>query len=166
MRKLIEYIARGLVDQPDLVEVREGRSDRYFTAYHLTVASGDFGKVRNWIIDAENFDKTAVSRRPCVGGDDAICRRAFFTKAHEANFYHAKNALRANKIKYVREGRSDRYFTAYHLTVASGDFGKVVGRQGRVAKAVRSLVRTAAARQGKHISLEIHEYQADEEPQA
>lgn len=57
----------------------------------------------------------------------------------------------------VHEGRSDRYFTAYHLTVAESDFGKVIGRQGRVAKAMRSLLRAAGSRQGKHFALEIHE---------
>src|SRR5271165_6620338 len=45
MRRLIEYVAQRLVDQPEAVQVREGRSDRYFTAYHLTVAPDDFGKV-------------------------------------------------------------------------------------------------------------------------
>jgi predicted RNA-binding protein YlqC (UPF0109 family) len=62
----------------------------------------------------------------------------------------------------VREGRSDRYFAAYHLTVAQEDFGKVIGRQGRVAKAMRSLLRAAGSRQGKNIALEIHEQPADD----
>lgn len=57
----------------------------------------------------------------------------------------------------VREGRSDRYFAAFHLSVAQEDFGKVIGRQGRVAKAMRSILRAAGARQGKNIALEIHE---------
>ncbi len=57
----------------------------------------------------------------------------------------------------VREGRSDRYFTAYHLTVAGDDIGKVIGRQGRVAKAMRSLMRASASRQGKNIALEIRQ---------
>lgn len=57
----------------------------------------------------------------------------------------------------VQEGRSDRYFIAYHLTVAPDDIGKVIGRQGRIAKAMRNLLRVAAANQGKNVALEIHE---------
>jgi uncharacterized protein len=57
----------------------------------------------------------------------------------------------------VREGRSDRTFAAFHLTVAAEDFGKVVGRQGRVAKAMRNILRAAGSRYGKTIALEIHE---------
>ncbi len=57
----------------------------------------------------------------------------------------------------VEEGRSDRYFTAYHLTVAPEDIGKVIGRQGRVAKSIRNVLRAAAGRQGRHVALEVHE---------
>jgi uncharacterized protein len=57
----------------------------------------------------------------------------------------------------VREGRSDRYFTAYHLSVAQEDFGKVIGRQGRIAKAMRTILRAAGSSQRKMIALEIHE---------
>lgn len=42
-----------------------------------------------------------------------------------------------------------------HLTVASGDMGKVIGKQGRIAKAIRSLLRAAAAKEGKKCNLEI-----------
>ena len=74
--------------------------------------------------------------------------------------YIAQGLVDEPEAVEVREGRSDRYFTAYHLTVAEGDFGKVIGRQGRVAKAMRNLLRVAAARQGKHVALEIHEQPA------
>jgi uncharacterized protein len=57
----------------------------------------------------------------------------------------------------VHEGRSDRYFTAYHLTVDQEDFGKVIGRQGRIAKAMRTILRAAGSNQRKMIALEIHE---------
>lgn len=41
------------------------------------------------------------------------------------------------------------------LTVAPSDVGKVVGRQGRIARALRSVVRAAAARHGVRVALEI-----------
>ncbi len=41
------------------------------------------------------------------------------------------------------------------LSVASDDVGKVIGRQGRVARALRTLVRSAGARGDRRIVLEI-----------
>jgi predicted RNA-binding protein YlqC (UPF0109 family) len=41
------------------------------------------------------------------------------------------------------------------LHVAPDDFGKVIGRQGRVAKAMRTLLRAGGTREGRHTSLEI-----------
>ena len=41
------------------------------------------------------------------------------------------------------------------LEVAPEDKGKVIGRQGRVAKAIRALVRVAAIKQGSRVVLEI-----------
>ncbi len=41
------------------------------------------------------------------------------------------------------------------LSVASEDMGRVIGRGGRVANAIRRLLRVAAARDGKNASLDI-----------
>jgi predicted RNA-binding protein YlqC (UPF0109 family) len=41
------------------------------------------------------------------------------------------------------------------LTVAEEDMGRVIGRNGRVANAMRSLLRVAAVRKGVRASLEI-----------
>ncbi len=41
------------------------------------------------------------------------------------------------------------------LYVADGDMGKVIGKQGRIANAMRDLLKVAAARQGTRASLEI-----------
>ena len=39
----------------------------------------------------------------------------------------------------------------YHLSVAEGDMGRVIGKQGRIAKAIRVVMRAAAVRQaGPH----------------
>ena len=45
MRKLIEYIAQSLVDDPSAVQVREVRNDRNALVLELHVAADDFGKV-------------------------------------------------------------------------------------------------------------------------
>ncbi|HUG48333.1 MAG TPA: KH domain-containing protein [Candidatus Limnocylindria bacterium] len=41
------------------------------------------------------------------------------------------------------------------LRVAEGDMGKVIGRNGSVAKALRTLLKVVAAREGEQVSLEI-----------
>ena len=41
------------------------------------------------------------------------------------------------------------------LHVAEGDMGKVIGRNGSVAKAMRTILKVVSARQGEPISLEI-----------
>jgi predicted RNA-binding protein YlqC (UPF0109 family) len=41
------------------------------------------------------------------------------------------------------------------LTVDEGDMGRVIGRDGRIANAIRSLLRVMGARDGRHVELEI-----------
>jgi uncharacterized protein len=45
--------------------------------------------------------------------------------------------------------------TVYELRVAQSDMGKIIGRQGKVAKEIRTLMRSVAQRQGKRIRIEI-----------
>ena len=41
------------------------------------------------------------------------------------------------------------------LHVAPNDMGKVIGKQGRIAKAIRTVVKAAASREAKHVTVEI-----------
>lgn len=41
------------------------------------------------------------------------------------------------------------------LKVAPADMGKVIGKQGRIAKAIRSVVKAAASREDKQVNVEI-----------
>ena len=41
------------------------------------------------------------------------------------------------------------------LKVASGDMGKVIGKQGRIAKAIRSVVKAASSKMEKKVIVEI-----------
>jgi predicted RNA-binding protein YlqC (UPF0109 family) len=43
----------------------------------------------------------------------------------------------------------------FKLTVAEGDVGKIIGRSGKTASAVRVLLRAVAAKEGKHAVLDI-----------
>ncbi|NDL68179.1 KH domain-containing protein [Anaerotalea alkaliphila] len=45
--------------------------------------------------------------------------------------------------------------TIIELRVAPDDMGKVIGKQGRIAKAIRSVVKAAAAKSDKKIVVEI-----------
>ncbi|MBP8856290.1 MAG: KH domain-containing protein [Oscillospiraceae bacterium] len=61
-----------------------------------------------------------------------------------------KDAVRVTADEPNEEG-----IVVYHLTVAEGDMGRVIGKQGRIAKAIRVVMRAAAVRQGAKISVEI-----------
>ncbi len=43
----------------------------------------------------------------------------------------------------------------YHLHVSADDMGRVIGKQGRIAKAIRVVMRSAANRKDEKISVEI-----------
>ena len=45
----------------------------------------------------------------------------------------------------------------YELRVGAGDLGKVIGREGRTAKAIRTIVTAASMKRGKRAVLEILE---------
>jgi len=68
----------------------------------------------------------------------------------------ARNLVDDPDAVEVHAIRNDRYATVIGLRVNPDDLGKVIGRQGRVAKAVRSLMRASANAEGKqHVGLEI-----------
>lgn len=56
----------------------------------------------------------------------------------------------------VTEGRDERT-TVYELKVAREDLGKVIGKQGRTARAIRKIVASAAAKRREPVALEIVE---------
>ena len=43
----------------------------------------------------------------------------------------------------------------YHLHVSENDMGRVIGKQGRIAKAIRTVMRAAATRQDAKVTVEI-----------
>lgn len=54
----------------------------------------------------------------------------------------------------VDEPREDGT-VVYHLSVAENDMGRVIGKQGRIAKAIRVVMRAAAVRKGEKAVVEI-----------
>ena len=61
-----------------------------------------------------------------------------------------KDAVRVT-VDPVREDGT----IVYHLSVAENDMGRVIGKQGRIAKAIRVVMRAAATRTNDKVSVEI-----------
>ncbi len=51
--------------------------------------------------------------------------------------------------------REERKTTVLEVHVADSDMGKVIGKQGRIAKAIRSVVKAAAAKEDKKVVVDI-----------
>lgn len=68
--------------------------------------------------------------------------------------YIARNLVEHPQSVDVQETESDGN-VVLELRVDPGDMGKVIGRQGRIAKEIRTLLRSVAQRQGKRVSVEI-----------
>lgn len=58
-------------------------------------------------------------------------------------------------VRVTTEEREDAVVLLLH--VAPGDVGKVIGRQGRIARALRTVARASGARAGRRVLLEIAE---------
>lgn len=56
-------------------------------------------------------------------------------------------------VVVTEEARGDTI--VFRLTVAPSDIGKVIGRQGRIAKSIRNVVSAAAYRHHKHVVVDI-----------
>ena len=68
--------------------------------------------------------------------------------------YIAKSIVNAPDDVVVTEEESEEGITL-KLQVADDDKGRVIGKQGRIAEAIRSLIRVKAAKAGTRVSLEI-----------
>jgi len=55
----------------------------------------------------------------------------------------------------IEEKQGEDGVIVYELRVSESDLGRVIGREGRIAKAMRTLIRSAAARKGLKATLEI-----------
>jgi uncharacterized protein len=57
------------------------------------------------------------------------------------------------EVKVIEETKGSKL--SYQLSVHPEDTGKVIGKQGRVAKSLRTVVNAAAAGQNKHVTITI-----------
>jgi len=66
----------------------------------------------------------------------------------------AKSLVRNPDQVNVTEAQ-DNSVTIYEVRVAPEDMGKIIGKQGRIAKALRTVVKAAAIRENKKVMVEI-----------
>ena len=64
-------------------------------------------------------------------------------------------ALVDNPDGVVVTERQEGKTTVLEVRVADGDIGKVIGKQGRIAKAIRSVVKAAATKDNKRVVVDI-----------
>ncbi|MBR3679834.1 MAG: KH domain-containing protein [Oscillospiraceae bacterium] len=58
-------------------------------------------------------------------------------------------------IQITEDAPNDEGVIVLHLNVAADDMGRVIGKQGRIAKAIRTLMRAGAARENLKVAVEI-----------
>ena len=58
-------------------------------------------------------------------------------------------------VEVVEDEPDEDGVIVFHLHVAPDDMGRVIGKQGRIAKAMRTVMRAAATRQDAKVSVEI-----------
>ena len=66
-------------------------------------------------------------------------------------------ALVDNPDEVVVTEKEEEKHVTIELRVASSDMGKVIGKQGRIAKAIRSVVKAASLNENKKVDVEIVE---------
>lgn len=59
------------------------------------------------------------------------------------------------QVEVVRDEPDEEGNVVYHIHVSPDDMGRVIGKQGRIAKAIRTIVRTAAMKIGEKSIVEI-----------
>ena len=70
--------------------------------------------------------------------------------------YMAKNLVdNPDAVTVVEQTSEDGKVLELH--VAEGDMGKVIGRQGRIAEEIRTIIKTVAQRTGEKVTVEIVE---------
>ena len=60
-----------------------------------------------------------------------------------------------DKVSVTQDEKDAEGVTVYHIHVAESDMGRIIGKQGRIAKAIRTVARSADIRNNERISVEI-----------
>ncbi len=58
-------------------------------------------------------------------------------------------------VDVIADDPDEEGITVYHIHVAEDDMGRIIGKQGRIAKAIRTIARSAAVRNEQKVMVEI-----------
>ena len=135
---------------------RDGRCIEEIGVYNpLTepaVIKVDVEKAQNWIKNGAQPTDTVRGLLKKAGVLYGYRKRRSAMK--ELLLYMAKNLVDNPDAVSVNE-ISNEDGTVLELRVAPEDMGKVIGRQGRIAKEIRTIVKTVAQRDGTKVTVEI-----------
>ncbi len=68
----------------------------------------------------------------------------------------AKNLVESpDAVSVTADEPNEEGITVYHIHVAEDDMGRIIGKQGRIAKAIRTVARSAAIRKEEKVMVEI-----------
>ena len=100
-----------------------------------------------WHVHASDYTKKAMALTEVIGvyDENPIWRKDFCAKFGLKEFETFEELLASDADGVI----------VYHLHVASDDMGRVIGKQGRIAKAIRTVMRAGAGRQNQKIMVEI-----------
>ena len=82
-----------------------------------------------------------------------VCLCSFFVKKIcQCRYFAFMNRI---SIKITESEPDAEGVIVYHLSVAPDDMGRVIGKQGRIAKALRTIMRAGATKQNLKVSVVI-----------
>ena len=61
----------------------------------------------------------------------------------------------ADEIKIVADEPDEEDVVVYHVSVASSDMGRIIGKRGKIAKSIRAVVHAAASHTGEKVQVDI-----------
>lgn len=60
-----------------------------------------------------------------------------------------------DKVSVTVDEPNERGIIVYHLHVVESEMGRVIGKQGRIAKAIRTVVKARAVKDGEKVQIDI-----------
>ena len=115
-------------------------------------------KVLPWLDSAEDlcdFDRCRIDGKEVAIEQCRVQKTCNLLKLSGIDTMEAAQTMRGKIIELYREDIDDEDGKVLELRVAEGDMGKVIGRQGRIAKEIRTIIKTVAQRTGEKVTVEI-----------
>ena len=113
----------------------------------------DAEKVKKWI---DNAGPVLVPDRPFEQGPPNRAERRNAMELDKLIVTIARGLVEdKDAVSVTRDEPLEDSTIVYHLHVAEDDMGRVIGKQGRIAKAIRTVVRAAANRAEEKVAVEI-----------